>query len=80
MNSLSDLMFFLGFFLIAYILFHLHPMIVALFALTLIAALPGRAQVNIERLRRGHDTDGFVGTAAANVTRLNAMLASAARR
>ena len=31
MNTLSDLMFFLGFFLIAYILFHLHPMIVALF-------------------------------------------------
>jgi hypothetical protein len=39
-----------------------------LFALTLIGVAPVHAQVNIERLRRGRDTDGFVGTAAANVT------------
>jgi hypothetical protein len=40
----------------------------ALFTLGLVAAIPVHAQVNIERLRRSRDTDGFVGTAAANVT------------
>ena len=40
----------------------------ALCSLALVAAIPLPAQVNIERLRRGRDTDGFVGTAAANVT------------